>query len=167
MPPECKSLGAWSYLQNEGLYLHFFWKVSLYCTQAPYREFYWVCIFKPSFLGDVSNYIVYSTLVLPAVPQSILIALIYLVTVWFWQHPLACSVLLVLRLNSRQDCGASDPRLGCCRDQPAKDRQYLAGGPEALGVPQPLLETAAPVGSLRVGKRSRFVRSESQCLLNP
>lgn len=71
------------------------------------------------------------------------------------------------RLYGRQGCGASDPRSGCCRNQPAKDRQYLAGGPEALGVPQPPLETAAAVGSLRVGKPSHFVRSKSQCFLNP
>lgn len=59
-------------------------------------------------------------------PQSILTALVYLVTVCFWQHPLACSALAVLGLNpgcvagravvhqtrARAAAGTSRPRTG-------------------------------------------------------
>lgn len=99
MAPECKGLGLWKCLQNEGLYLYFFQKLSLYCTQTSFREFYWDGTFKPSLLGDVSNEIVSSTLILPAVPLCMVIALIYLVAVCFLQDLLACSMLMALRLN--------------------------------------------------------------------
>lgn len=93
-------------LQNDGLYLCFFQKLSIYCTQTSFREFYWDSTFKPSLLGDVCNAIVCLTLILPAVHLCIVIALIYLVTVCFLQCPHACSAALVmLTLN-----------LGCVAD---------------------------------------------------
>lgn len=86
-------------LQNDGLYLYYFQKLSLYCTQTSFREFYWDRTFKSLLLGDVWNAIVCLILILPAVHLCIVIALIYLVTVCFLQCPHACSALVMLTLN--------------------------------------------------------------------
>jgi len=56
--------------------------------------------------------------------------------------------------------------LGCGGGQPAEERQCLGGGAGALGIFQPPLAAAALLGTLRVGERSCFTRSESRCFLN-
>lgn len=69
-------------------------------------------------------------------------------------------------LCARWGCGVSDLCSGCHRDQPAEERQCLSGGAEVLSVLQPPVETAALVGSLRVGGHGRLTRSTSQCFFS-
>lgn len=107
---------------------------------------------------------------LPAVPLHIVIAMIYLLTVFLQRSP----CLLTTRGAEvehgpcgRRGCGVSDSRSGCHRDQPAKEQQCLASVKETLDVLQPPVETAAAlVGNPRVGKHSYFMRGKSQCLLS-